>query len=88
MRIQWSPQSLRDPDAIHETIAKDSEHYADLTVARIFSAVERLIQFPQSGRFVLEREEPEIREIIVGRFRVVYRLRDALLEVATVFRAS
>jgi plasmid stabilization system protein ParE len=46
MRILWSPQSLRDLDAIHEYIAKDSEHYAGLTIARIFSAVEQLIEFP------------------------------------------
>jgi addiction module RelE/StbE family toxin len=88
MRIVWSPQSLRDLDALREYIARDSEHYADLTVARVFSAVERLIKFPRSGRVVPERDEPEIREIIVGRFRVVYRVRDQLLEVATVFRAS
>ena len=88
MRILWSPQSLRDLDAIHEYIAADSKHYADLTIARIFSAVERLIQFPYSGRIVPEGDEPEIREVIVGRFRVVYRVRDELVEVATVFRAS
>ena len=89
MRIVWSPQSLRDLDAIREYIAKDSERYADLTVARIFAAVERLLQFPHSGRIVPERDEPEIREIIAGRFRIVYRFRgDALIEVATVFRAS
>jgi len=40
MRIQSSPQSLRDLDVIHECKAKDSKHYADLTVARIFSAVD------------------------------------------------
>lgn len=88
MRIIWSPQSLRDLHAIHEYIAKDSDRYADLTIARIFAAVERLLQLPHSGRIVPERNEPEIREIIVGRFRVVYRVRDALIEVATVFRAS
>jgi toxin ParE1/3/4 len=88
MRILWSPQSLRDLDAIHGYIAKDSEHYAGLTIARIFSAVEQLIQFPRSGRIVPERDEPEIREVIVGRFRVVYRLQDELIEVATVFRAA
>ena len=81
-------QSLRDLDAIHQYIAVDSEHYADLTVARIFSAVERRIQFPNSGRIVPERDESELPEIIVGRFRVVYRVRNALLEVATVFRGS
>ena len=88
MRILWSPQSLRDLDAIHEYIAKDSEHYASLTIARIFSAVEQLIQFPRSGRIVPERDESEIREVVVGRFRVVYRLQDELIEVTTVFRAA
>ncbi len=65
MQIVWSPQSLRDLYAIRDYIAKDSEQYADLTIARIFSAVERLLPFPQSGRIVPEREDPEIREIVV-----------------------
>lgn len=88
IRILWSPQSLRDLEAIREYIAKDSEHYAGLTVARIFSAVEQLIQFPHSGRIVPERDESDIREVIVGRFRVVYRVKNELIEVATVFRAA
>lgn len=46
MHIVWSPQSLRDLDSIHEYIAKDSERYADLTVERIFAAVEKLLRFP------------------------------------------
>ena len=61
MQIAWSPQSLRDLRAIRDYIAKDSEQYADLTIARIFSAVERLLHFPQSGRIVPERDDPEIR---------------------------
>jgi len=73
MQIAWSPQSPRDLRAIRDYIAKDSEQYADLTIVRIFSAVERLLHSPQSGRIVPERDNPEIREIIVGRFRVVYR---------------
>jgi len=88
MRILWSPQSLRDLDAIREYIAKDSERYAGLTIARIFSTVEQLIRFPLSGRIVPERDEPEIREVIVARFRVVYRVQDELIEVVTVFRAA
>jgi len=88
MQIVWSPQSLRDLRAVRDYIAIDSERYADLTIARIFSAVERLLDFPQAGRIVPERDDPEIREIIVGRFRVVYRFCGAAIEVATVFRAS
>ena len=88
MHIVWSPQSLRDLRAIREYIARDSELYADLSIARIFTAVERLLQFPHSGRIVPERDEPGIREIIVGRFRVVYRLQGTIIQIATIFRAS
>ena len=45
MRILWSPQSLRDLDAIHEYIAKDSERYAGLTIAR--PAVRRSLGEPK-----------------------------------------
>ena len=46
------------------------------------------MRFPHSGRVVPERNESAIREIVVGRFRVIYRVREATIEVATVFRAS
>ncbi len=88
MHIVWSPQSLRDLRTIREYIAKDSELYADLSIARIFSAVERLAQFPHSGRIVPERDEAGIREIIVGRFRLVYRVQGTAIQIATIFRAS
>ncbi len=86
--LDSAPQSLRDLSAIRDYIAEDSKQYAGVTIARIFSAVERLLQLPQSGRIVPERGDPEIREIMVGRFRVVYRFRGAAIEVVTVFRAS
>jgi len=49
MRIVWSPRSLRDLQAIHEYIAKDSELYGNLTIARIFAAAERLPRFRTPG---------------------------------------
>ncbi len=84
----WSPQALRDLESIRGYIAKDSPLYADLVVRRIVAAVERLTAFPESGRVVPERGSPEIREVIVRPYRVVYRLRPGVVEIATVFRAS
>jgi plasmid stabilization system protein ParE len=86
--IKWSPQAIRDVESIRDYIAQDSPRYAELTVGRILAAVERLHAFPQSGRAVPERGNPEIREVIVGPFRVVYRCRVGVVEIATVFRAS
>ncbi len=86
--VTWSPQSLRDLEAIRAYIAVDSAVYADAMVRRLVAAVERLKAFPESGRMVPERNDPEIREVILGAYRIVYRLRAGSVEIATVFRGS
>ena len=87
-RILWSPQSLRDLESIRAYIAGDSPTYAALVVERIVDAVERLAAFPESGRMVPERDSPDIREVIVRPYRVVYRVRPGRVEIVTVFRSS
>ena len=86
--VIWSPQSLHDPESIRSHIAEDSAAYAELVVRRIVAVVERLHTFPESGRMVPEREAPNIREIIVNPYRVVYRLGPEVVEIVTVFRGS
>ena len=87
-KLIWSPQSLRDLESIRDYVAADSPRYATLVVARIIQGVERLASFPESGRVVPERSDPQLREVIVRPYRVVYRLRPGVVEIATVFRAS
>ena len=86
--IIWSPQSLQDLEAIRGYIAQDSPRYAALVVQRIVAAVERLEAFPESGRVVPELNNPEIREVVVRPYRLVYRCRLDAVEIATVFRSS
>jgi len=86
-QIVWSPQALRDIESIRAYIAEDSPRVAELVVGRIIQAVERLRIFPESGRKVPERNDPEIREVIESPYRVVYRVRAGTVEIATVFRA-
>ena len=86
--IIWSPQSLLDLEGIRAYVAQDSPRYAQLVVQRIVAAVERLEAFPESGRVVPELDRPEIREVIVTPYRVVYRYRGEAVEVVTVFRSS
>jgi addiction module RelE/StbE family toxin len=87
-KLLWSPQALRDLESIRDYIAADSPQYAALVVERIVVGVERLRDFPESGRIVPERNDREIREVIVRPYRIVYRLRPGVVEIATVFRAS
>lgn len=86
--VIWSPQAIRDVESIRVFVAQDSPSYADLEARRIVAAVERLRTFPESGRAVPERQDPAIREVITSPYRIVYRLRGGVVEIATVFRAS
>ncbi|MEW6609513.1 MAG: type II toxin-antitoxin system RelE/ParE family toxin [bacterium] len=65
-----TPQSLDDIEAIANFIARDSNYYAKMFTAQVFEAVERLELFPESGRIVPELNRKEIREIILGNYRI------------------
>ncbi len=55
---------------------------------RIVTAVSRLETFAGAGRIVPEFEDESIREIIVGDYRVVYRRRDDVCEILTVWHGA
>ena len=88
MTLSWSPQSLDDIESIRAYISQDSPAYADLVVRRLMASVDRLRIFPESGRIVPERNDPEIRELIVRPYRIVYRVLPDKVEIVTVFHAA
>ena len=69
-----------DLRAIRRYIDRDSPRYGRLVAERLFEATTRLHDFPHSGRLVPELGRDDVREIIVGEYRVVYRVAP---EVAT-----
>src|SRR5688572_2650159 len=87
-QVSWSPSSLLDLQSIAEFIARDSTHYASLFVQSIVAYVEKLSEFPLSGRAVPEYGREELREFIFENYRIVYRLRGELIEVAAVVHGA
>ena len=55
-----------DREVRAEFIAKDSPQYARLFVVDVFQAVDRIADFPQSGRVVPELDDPIVREVILA----------------------
>ena len=72
MTIYWTDRAQDDLAAIHAFIEADSTHYAVVTVRRLLGAVDRLQDFPHSGRSVPEFSDPEVREIVMRPYRIVY----------------
>lgn len=87
-RVLWTRQAIEDVEAIRAFVARDSPHYATLIAERMVEAVQRLQEFPRSGRVVPELERDAYREIIFGAYRIVHRLEADRIEVLAVVHAA
>lgn len=47
---------------------------AEIFANRAFVATDRLSMFPSSGRLVPEFEREDVREIILGNYRIMYHV--------------
>jgi addiction module RelE/StbE family toxin len=75
-KIKWTIRALSDLHDIHEYIAKDSKQYAQIQIENIQNAVSNLLSFPMIGHKIPELPHLQYREILVGNYRVVYRLEN------------
>ncbi len=87
-KIKWTPQSLDDIEAISNFIARDSTYYASIFTVEVFEVVENLDLFPKSGRIVPELNRKEIREVILGNYRIIYRVKEKIVEILTVYHSA
>lgn len=71
-KVTWTFQALQDLDEIAEYHAQYSEKYASLLIDSFFEQTERLEQFPYSGRIVQEANISSIREVVTGKYRIIY----------------
>lgn len=83
MKIVWSPLALERVEDIAEYIAEDKPAAAVQWVNELFTTVERLADFPESGRIVPEVGARRIREVIFGTYRVIYSVKEQV-EILTV----
>ena len=87
MKVEWSPLALERVSDIARYIAEDNPDAAERWVNELFDSVERLADFPESGRVVPEVGVRRIRELIFGAYRVIYSVKDRV-EILTVRRGS
>jgi toxin ParE1/3/4 len=87
-RVGWTPQSLADLEAICLFIARDAPEMARVFADRAFRATDRLTDHPGLGRIVPELSQAHLREVLLGNYRIIYRLRDDVVQVLTVHHGA
>lgn len=87
-KIIWSLKAVENLEDISIYISKNSPLYAPVFVQKIINSVDRLLDFPYSGRKVPEFDEDNIREIIFHNYRIVYRVNKNNIEIILVIHGS
>lgn len=87
MKIIWSPKAILDLNRIVDFISRDKKEAALQWARLIHHKVSRLQRLPKSGRVVPEAGRLDIREILIGDYRVVYKI-GSQISVLTVFHGS
>ena len=82
--LVWSPEAIEDIEAIAAYIERDSPWYAKAVATKIVEVAESIPEYPELGRIVPEIGERTIRERLVHRYRVIYRLDEGRILVAAV----
>lgn len=87
-QIIWTEPALSDLNEIAEYIALDKPDAARRLVKHVFTSVERLEKFPESGRIPPELLRSKYRDLIVGPCRVFYRVDQDKVYILYVMRGE
>jgi plasmid stabilization system protein ParE len=88
MRVHWTARALARLDAICSYIAKDSPPAAAAMERRLLLRSRQIAAHPRSGRMVPDYERDDVRELIEGNYRIIYRIRTDQVDVVAVMHCA
>jgi len=88
MKVHWTDTAEGHLDAIYAYIALDSPEYAKRMVDRLTRRSQQIAECPFSGRRVPEYDIDQIREVIEGPYRIIYRIKPDQIDVVAVIHGA
>ncbi|MGA9480081.1 MAG: type II toxin-antitoxin system RelE/ParE family toxin [Desulfobacterales bacterium] len=85
MKLFWTETARNDLLTIRRYIAADNPTAAKRWVERLRERARNALHTPLAGRKVPEFSRDDIRELIEGKYRIVYQVLTDRLVVLTVF---
>ncbi len=72
--VRWTRRSLNHLNEIRLYLARESPDNVGPAVRRIEEMADRLVEFPRMGRVVQLPGREDVRQVIVGNYRLNYHL--------------
>lgn len=74
INIKLSDSALSDLERIESYISEDSPTAARKFISRIFDKIHLLHEYPFLGKPVPELKNPNIRELLQNKYRIIYEV--------------
>lgn len=88
IKIYWTRMAQEDLRSIKNHIAHHAPATASAYIRKLKKSVGRLKNMPRSGQVVPELGREEIREMLQGNYRLIYRIRGQRIDILTVFHGA
>ena len=86
--IIWTITAYKDLQNIVEYISQDSMYYALSFYDDVMAKAQTLSDFPHRGRVVPEMDDPEMREIFIHRYRMIYQIHNDRIIIQTIIHGA
>jgi plasmid stabilization system protein ParE len=84
VKVVWSPLAIERAAEAASYIARDRPGAAARWIGELFALVGTLKEHPERGRWLPELDRPDLRELVYGNYRVIYRVEPRRVSVLTV----
>jgi addiction module RelE/StbE family toxin len=89
VRINWTLQAKSDLKSIAVYISNDSKRYAKLQVVKIRTKTNILKSHVKIGKIVSEIDNQNIRELIEGNYRIIYKIvSEKQIDILTIHHSA
>ena len=88
MKLIWTELAVEKLEEYADYISFDNPIASVKWINTIQKSVNKLIDFPQIGRRVPELKRSDIREIVTGNYRIIYRFERMRISILTIRHTS
>lgn len=84
MKVIWTKQAIIKLNEIVKFIADDNKPATAKWLKQISNYTKRLQTFPESGRVVPELNNPQTRDLIFKKYRILYKIGNNVIYIVAI----
>ena len=87
-RLRWTLEAAENLEEICSYIEERNPRAAKSTAKKLYALANSIPDSPLLGRVVPEYGFPDLRERILAPYRMVYRIKDGVIEILAIHHSS